>query len=45
MSESQTEKEIKEMLKSLKKVSINPQQTINRELHLSYVEYVLHDLG
>lgn len=42
---SQTEKELTEMIESLKKFKVDPNQNINRDLHIKYVDFVLHELG
>lgn len=42
---SQTEKEVKEMLKSLRKIKIEPKQGIETDLHMKYVQFILHELG
>lgn len=42
---SQTEKEVKDMLASLRKFKVNPNQGLDSKLHEQYIHYILHELG
>lgn len=45
MPDSQTETEIRELLKSLKKLKINNEQGLERQKHIQYVYSILYNLG